>query len=613
MQCSGKDEFLQGLMPGYGGVKKGWANYNGNLEQKDTWLLDFKNLDKDPSAFIGEVWKYNRKNKDNIITVPVAGYEAPKAHWYDLFTGFFSSSARKRRTEDEFSESFSLSRFTTALNADVVLRVSKAAQFMNIVEDDDGIFLEVSSGVTIDEAEQFLDKEGYAFRPRMTTLHKATVAGAMAPGCYGPSDAPITSEIVELTVVKPNGKVIVLSAKKNAGRFSVLKDAHLGAGFFVIKIKMPIVPQFIMQRRNVLYQDVDDFAQGLLEKKWIEEKHYMAMYIPVDMDKEGEHFPRIRVTTLKRTDKSEKKLAICPKYSDVCDYFSLFRNEAGEPIIDLVTQTEQLRPYTPWLLKFAAMSTYGFDEDTKERGKSHKMYHPLRAYTDSIFDINWMIQIEDRDEARELQIELFDLAEKQLKEYEREDIYPLLNLFARYQGGVSYPEGEGGIAPTATDYEHQGILSFEFVTFMALSKTEAVRELIEIIKDYLNDRGNKFVYHPPKHMPHYIDSLTQMLTDDIGRKRLEIFQRAIIKMHGKKKDRTKDSPFLTRQKRKFIGLPPLKGEEMTECLEETRECECSKEQEAKALKRLKKEAKKNSHIVDTSSMIDLVNDQLKNL
>ncbi len=609
MQCISKEEFLEGLLPQYGGEKTGWKNYNGNLEEPDAWVLDFQNLDQDPQEVISAIWKYNRKHVEKVIAVPVAGYDTPEAHWYDLFLGVFCSKARKRRTEDEFAESFSLSRFTTAINADIAFRVSKAAQFMHIVDDDDERYLEVSPGVTVDKAEKFLDKRGLAFRPRMTTLHKASLAGIMANGCYGPSDAPCTEDIKELTVVKPNGKTIVLSATKNPKRFSVLRDAHLGASFFVTKIKIPVVPQFTLERRNILYQDVADLAEGLRVNDWMVSGHYMAMFIPVDMDeKEGHRLPRIRVTTLKQTSKKHSK---CRKYSDVSDYFSLFRNEAGEPIIDLVTKTNQLRQYTPWLLKFAAISTYGFAGDVIECGKSHVMYHPLRAYTDSIFNINWLIQVQDLEEARELHIELFGRIEEELKELDNKGVHPILNLFARLQGGVHFSKGEGGVAPTAKEEENQYIFSFEFVTFMPLAKTEAVQDLIQMVEGYLEERGNKYVYHYPKHMPEHIDSLTQMLTDDIGRQRLENFQQAIIKMHGGKKN-LKHSMFLTPQKRRFIGFPSLKSD-VIQHFEEPTKYKCSEGQEAEALKKIIKEAKKNRRFVNTKDVIIQAKEQLTGL
>jgi hypothetical protein len=228
--------------------------------------------------------------------------------------------------------------------------------------------------------------------------------------------------------------------------------------------------------------------------------------------------------------------------------------EAGEPLIELIANSTTLRPYFPLILKSAALKTYGFEKESTHVDWSARALHIFGTYTDlPIYDINWLIQVDNRDDAAELEADLLTLTDKILKEEGVQKNFPILNSFVRHTKGVADPSGEKGIAPTMVDKETQSIIAFEFVTYTSLSKTDAFKRLVNEVIAYLKTNNRKFTYHYAKNMPDNITSLTQLMTDDIGRKRLNNLQQSVFKFHGGE-DNLQYSPFLTPQKKKFIGL-----------------------------------------------------------
>ena len=178
----------------------------------------------------------------------------------------------------------------------------------------------------------------------------------------------------------------------------------------------------------------------------------------------------------------------------------------------------------------------------------------MKTYTESpITDINWLIQVADAKAAQDLLVKLMSMIEEKLKSYAKDEKYPLLTIYSRFLKGIYYASGEGGIAPTAVDNEDHSILSFELLSYPELQKTEAFKDIQNAVIKLLEDNQFKFKYHPGKTWPDNLTSLTQIFTDTIDKQRLANFQDAVIKLHEGKENISR-SPFLTPQKKYFIGL-----------------------------------------------------------
>jgi hypothetical protein len=477
------EKFLVNLLVEHGTTEKNtWSNNNSTLHHW-THILDLEDIKNTPSKIFASIFFYNQvSGRSPIIAVPVAGWRTEIEDERCSCLSIFSRRTREDRLVAEYAKSFSLSSFTTAKNADLILRISKAAQRMEVFTEGNERLFRVTAGVRITDADAYLHKLGLALPPNMPTLHVASLVGAAANGCYGPGRdyGPMTTNIVQMKVINAFGKEIVLSQTENSDLFRVLRDCHMGSAGFVSEITLKnIETKFLMRRHNTLYKDVLDFETKMHHANRLNNEHFMIMYIPVDIEKKDDNYPRIRVTTFERTHEAPRKETKCREHENLTDYLNLMTTEAGEPLIDLVTKSEILHPFLPFILKTAALKTYGVDEETVEVDWSASIAHVFKTYTDlPICDINWLIQVNSADEARHLLTSLLHLIEDHLKVFAGRGEYPLFNAFARYLKGVYYPEGEGGVTPTATDQPHQSILSFELISYSPLAETKAFKFLV---------------------------------------------------------------------------------------------------------------------------------------
>lgn len=549
--------FIKNLVEKHGIKEKQlWQNNNGTVSHQ-AYIIDVKNLNQ-VDDIISKIWNFNKNNPKQppLVAVPVAGWAAPAPNAISILT----DKGKKEALVHEYAKSFSLSPFTTGKNADVILRTSQEAQKVLVFENDKGErFITITSGCRITDIEQELAKRKLALRPHMTTLHVASWVGAASNGCYGPGKdyMSMTTDIVEMKVVTPTGKLLTLSAKENPQLFSVMRDCHLGAAFAVKELTIKgIEPDFLMKRTDLLLKDVTRFKDAMMFKDLLNKQHFIMHYIPVGMCNTEDHFPRFRISTFERTLEAptEATKSLTQEQQDNTDWENLVQTSLGEPLINGIVGSKDLQKYFDIVLELAARKTFGDKPEKVEIGPSAQTIHLLKTYTESpITDINWLIQVADVKTAQDLLVKLMSMIEEKLKIYAKDDKYPLLTIYARFLKGIYYPTGEGGIAPTAVDKEDESILSFELLSYPELQKTEAFKEIQNAVIKLLQDNQFKFKYHPGKTWPDNLTSLTQIFTDTIDKQKLANFQDAVIKLHEGKENISR-SPFLTSQKKYFIGL-----------------------------------------------------------
>lgn len=555
ISMSGREEFLKVLMESHGVKERHlWENNNRTVSQ-EAYIINVKNL-KEVSGIISAIYSYNKTSHEPpIVAVPVAGWAAKDPGPIS----FFSETTRKERLVEEYAKSFSLSSFTTGENADVIIRISKEAQKMFVFENELGArFVRVTPGCRVTDIEEQLAKSKLAFSPNMLTLHAASWVGAASNGCYGPGKnyTSMTSNIIEMKVISPSGKRLTLSAKENPKLFSILRDCHMGAGFFVTELTIAnIEPDFLLKRTDLLLKDVGEFRMAMKEKDLLNKPHFIMHFIPVGMGpKVSDHCPRFRISTFERTIEAPDETTQPQQHQDLVDWLDLTRTAAGEPLVKLVLGSKRLQRFFDVVLEFAAKKTFGSKKERVEIGGAAHTIHLLKTYTESpLTDVNWLIQVPDVETAQNLLVNLMSMAEERLTSYAKKHEYPLLTIYARFLKGLYYPQGEGGVAPTAVDYEGHSILSFELLSYPQLQKKESFQALQNEVIQFLEANQFKFKYHPGKTWPDNLASLTQLFTDSVDRQRLVNYQNAIIDLHGGK-EKLSFSPFLTPQKKFFIGL-----------------------------------------------------------
>ncbi|MBA2726980.1 MAG: FAD-binding oxidoreductase [Parachlamydiaceae bacterium] len=544
-------EFLNELTKAIGlKEKEEWQNNNSTLHHK-VHLFEIKDVEHEPSEILSKLYELKKKYRDQtFVASATAGWKTKKTI---PLGGIISDEQKKQRMDEEYGQSFSLSEYSTGTNEiELKLRVAREAQKIIIKEKGDRKVCKVTGGVRITDVEKHLSKLGYATSPNMSTLQFATFAGLTANGGYGPSRElrATSTNIIKMKIVNPLGRELTLSDKRNPKLFKVLRDCHIGV-CFVKELSFEIEPKFLMKRHNRLFNDVPTLRNEMTKNNFIDEEHFIAMYIPVDIEKNGDHFPRIRIINLKRTDELPEDIQTEEEELNT-DYFNLMETEIGEEAIKVITKHKKFNKYSPFIHKSAAIKTYGTKKESVEINYSRKILHPFKTYTDEeIRDVNFLIQVENVEHAREVMLDLLQLTEDRLKEVAKEKKYPLLNAFGRYLKGIYYPEGEGGIAPTAVEKEHQSILSFEFVSYEPHAQTKEFKDLVISVQKYLDSKGLSVNYHPGKHFPEDIHTLNDIYKGKIREQRLKNFQEAVYTLH---EGDIEFSTLLSSKKKEFIGL-----------------------------------------------------------
>jgi hypothetical protein len=549
----GSQKFLYDFMKSLGVEQKTvWNNNNNTLEQ-EAYVVDVINPVTIQKIY-ATLSDYNKKSGENpLVAVPVSGWEqiqspvAKHCSWLNKFT-------RKQRFVSETAQSFSLSEWTTAKNADVIIRTSSLMQQMYLFQEGDKQFFRVTGNVRITDADEWLLERGFVLPLNLPTLHVASLMGTAANGCYGPTrdGGPMTTNIVEMKGYDPNGKPITLSKKDNPDLFHVLRDFHAGAMCVTELTLENIEPKFRLKRHNILFKDVQELKIGMGAHNYINDEHFAVMYIPVDIDDKGHHYPRIRVTTMERTTDAPSEKTKRREQRELSDYVNLITTDASEPLINHIVEVEELRPFFPLFLKAGAIKTYGLEKETEEIDWAPYLYHIFRTYTRSgLVDFNWLITVESVEQARDLLVELLELVENGLIEFAEEDKYPLFNAFARFLDGLSDPEGKKGATCTVKDDPKQKVLSFELLSYLPLSRTPEFQTLLELVINHLQQKGFKFTYHPGKTWPDNVTKLSQVFNDAIGKKRLQNTRKAVDLLHGGHEN-IRFSATLTPQKKRWL-------------------------------------------------------------
>lgn len=542
--------FLRKLAEEYGVTEQTeWHNNNNTLKRK-AYVIDVDSISKKsklgPKDIIEKLFNYNKTHGTDLSCVPVAGWSVPSS-------GLFGCGDQVLR---EYAQSFSLNPEMSPEGADIILRMSNKAQKMKIKKDKitGEEYLRVSGNVRVTDSEAYMAslRKPKAFNPKMPTLHPCSLAGAAGPGCYGPSrdHGPMTTDIIELDIITATGEYKKLSAKENPELFKAFRDGHLGA-VYIRKMSFRITDDYTMKREDTLMQDVNELKNT--KDNYFDKEHTLFMYIPVGINEEDNHSPRIRVTTFEKVSNDVKRTEPSKFCDDLATNIKLNLTEAGEVLIDPIVTYPELRPFYPLVLEAAVAQTYGTEKHKTTVGGPSSL-HVFKTYTDlGLEDDNWMIKVKDTQHAREVLEGLMDRIEPELKRLGKEHIYPLFNVFARLQGGVHYPEGRAGINSATIDEPGQKILSFELLTYSALSETSEFKNLQMIVEGYLAEKGLKREFHPGKNRPAHIKTMLDILTDNSGRKGLENFQNALIQTHINREN-LKFSPLFTAIKRKFVGL-----------------------------------------------------------
>jgi len=591
MEYSGvqsRDECLLGLQKDYAGEFKTWESLTGM--KQDALMIQMKDVDWAADIYKRIFENNAARGEDPIVAVPVAGWEVKReSRWYNFILGFFCEKVRRKRELEEYAKSCSTSPIPTGIHADVILQIAPEGQYQYYFWDKDyGHCLKVSPGVRVADLDDYLEEMDLAMPHQMSTLDICSLIGMFMTGCYGPALnlGPASDKIIlEYEVVAPTGEVMFLSLNDNPELFSVLKDCMLGVCFVKSVTIKGLIHKQALERRDILFKGVDKFSRAMRKTHFIaQNEHFMAMYIPV------EGVANIRVTVFNPASEGEEpEEGFLPR--DFWEYVNLMKTEAGEPIISAVVRTPDLHPLYDLVMKAAALDTFGVEAEERRIVPSRGL-HIFETYTDAdtrIKVINWLIQVNGPRDAEKLNRGLFRLTKGVIKQLKSERHYAvILNAFARYNAGLFFAKGKGGIAPLAKSQKKGGILAFEYVTYGPLFKSEGFQILVNETIEYLRAADKKFTYHPGKDLPDGVVSLAQILTDKNGKRRLKNYQKAVSQLHEGRKN-IEISPILTDLKKRFIF-----GEEEVDVVEEVPEeapCACSEKEKKKVKKNLKKIAR----------------------
>lgn len=556
-----REQFVKELAAKYGVTKQdNWNNNNNcvNPEGKKFFVIDLNECPNKTAAICKEIWEYNTQlaaDQKPVKVVPVAGWKSATANEgfvsliSSLICGLFNSVFRRNRIESEYAQSFSLNPLLAPMGADIILRYNKEAQTM--VWDENKRQLKVSAGVRITDAEAYLHKIGKAFRPKNPTLHVASMVGAAANSCYGPGKeySSMTEDIVEMKIVRCDGKQMVLNKDQNSEEFELFKDGHIGAGFIVTEITFGnIVDQFKMQRTDLLYKNVEELEAAFKENDFFNKEHCMVMCIPRDiLEKNGGY--RYRVTYFERVP-DNTPIAEAPLPEDFTTWLKLMQAELGEPLIEFVAKSKNLQPFYQFILDIAASQTYGKQQKTVQVNYSHKIAHVFPTYTDvGMLDFNIQIETKNKEHAQKVYFDLSRKNEEKLAGFAENGIDPEFNTFVRFSKGTYYPPGKGGIAHTGTSDPNHRILSFEILGHYPLATSEEFNELLDDTVVVVEQNDCIYKFHHGKNMQDHIRTLEDVFKDAISHERLERVRAGLIKICL---DNPRAAPTFTEEKYNYI-------------------------------------------------------------
>ncbi len=584
-----RETFLRNLMTGYGATKQEWTNNNRTQRNCSAYVLEVAKVAQ-VTEIVRQIFEWNKNNRGEspIVAVPVAGWEVDESEGARLFS-CCSPGSRRARIQNEYAKSFSLAPWATGLGADIIFHFPPKFQTTKLVKFAGERCLEVSAGVRITDADEFLKQKKFAMAPNNSTLHVSTLIGGMATGSYGPArdHGPMSSYVRKMTVISPTGELMTLSATENNQLFATLKDCHLGAGFIVTDITLGgIEPLYRMKRLHTLYQNVYELRDTVGAGNPFEAPHCIIHYIPCDIEQEREHTPRIRISTFERT---EEPATHSPIPEDVKEYVDLEETTAVDGLIYSIVRCPELRQFFPFVLDLAAKKTFGKSKQQVAVGAPSDMLHLLKTYTDlPLADVNWIIRVDGPKGAKELAFDLLEGAENILKECGLEKEFPLLTIYCRYNKGIL---GAQGISPTGIEVEQQGVLAFELLTYSPLAQTPAFKRLVSYVLDTLKERELVYSYQPGKTPVDGADSLDKILITEVARARLEHFKDAIAELHGSK-EHIASSPFMTPEKKAYLGFGSWENVPERDLLQTTEDFD-SQEKE-KAIRHIIELAKKHN-------------------
>lgn len=548
-------DFQKSLAKEFGSVQREtFHNNNSTVVVEDVNIIELKNLD-DAAKIITKVYEHNQKNKEAPVTVvPVAGFTVKGGSTSFSPFSCFSADSREKRVDAELSQSFSLNPLASG-GGNLYLRVSSQAQKINTFVKEGVTYEEVSAGVTIRKNDDMLHARNQAFPLDISTLHASSLVGGSATSSYGPNKegGAMTSNIVKKEVVNHKGQVLTLSETENKKWFDLFRHCHLGTCFWVKNLTFKnIQEKFLMKRHTSLLKDAEDLRKRMMaDNPYTSHLGTIIMYIPVDIEKEDNASPRIMLVTFDKAPQGSKKDKGCQNGKELSTYLKLEATDGlAEPLIDVITKSEKLRPCFPLVLKAAALETFGNKAEVDEIDYSASIVHLFSTYTDlPIADINWLIVTESPEQARDLVLGLTSLFETNLREYAKDKKYPAFNDFQRYLKGIYDPEGNT-ISPLAIDKPTQSILSFELLTYQPLAETPEFIALTRKVIAYLHEHKAYHRYHLGKTIPENLKA-KDIYTSDLDKIRLGKFKAGVTEWYEGNLDQ---ATFLTEEKKEFFDL-----------------------------------------------------------
>ncbi len=553
---------------------------NNHTYEERAIQIELKDVSDSVSALYKKVNEHNRqKNSEPVTVIARAGYEVKGGSTSFSPWNCFTAEDRSERMEAEYAQSYSLNN-QIMVGASIYLRTGKKAQSQSLSSD--GKLYTVTSGVRITDGDKWLHEQGKAFPSDISTLHVSSFVGGSSTSSYGPKrkGGAMTANIVSMDVVNYKGDQLTLSETKNKGWFDVFRHGHFNTAFFVSRLVFNnIENSYLMVRKSFLFKNAEEFHAAMKKDNLLTRDHFIMMSIPVQ-----DGSPQIKAYVMERAQPGQKRTTGCQACIDFGAYILLEKTDLGEPLIDVISKSEELECFMPLVLKLAADQGVGTKESV-EIDWSFAILHIFSTYTGlPLVDINWLIVCESDEEAMNLLCELKMIVDSRVNEYAKQGKHPILNKFARYIGGIFDPDCQT-ISPLAKDKETQTILSFELLSFTPIAKRRQFKELTQIVVDYLKEKRAYTRYHLGKNLPDSIKTIHDIYLSENDQKRVKSFQKGILALHDE--DITK-SPHLTPERKVFWGLEKEgkgKGIAPSQPLESTPEP--SPKEKAAALRKIK--------------------------
>lgn len=198
----------------------------------------------------------NIKNFGGNITFTAKTYYEPKNDQDVL-------SILDKHRNDHIRVTGSLHSWSDSVKSESVIVHLKNLNKVKVINEDDRVFAIIGGGCKLNRLLSLIAKKGNFILPSMGAILQQTISGATATGTHGSGSTTMSNFIEEVKVAAydpETGEPVIHLIK--GGQELKAARCHLGCLGIVLEMKIPIVPEYLVEEKILPFQSVEDILNA---------------------------------------------------------------------------------------------------------------------------------------------------------------------------------------------------------------------------------------------------------------------------------------------------------------------------------------------------------------